>query len=200
MKYITVYCGASTGIKKEYVEAAMEMGKTLSNSNIGLVYGGASTGLMGAIADSVLAHGGNAIGVMPKSIADYEVAHNKLTKLYLVNSMHERKELMASLGDAFITMPGGFGTIEELFEIITWMQLGFHSKPIGILNTDNYYTSLLDWLGHCVANGFIGDVFFRNIGISSSPNRLIQIMRELKTPDNLFIQRQTGDVAEWKIN
>lgn len=195
MKYITVFCGASSGSRPEYTKAATTLGRVLAASGIGLIYGGASTGLMGVIADSILEHGGEAIGVIPQSLVEREVAHQHLTKLHVVQTMHERKALMAELGDAFITLPGGFGTIEELFEVVTWMQLGFHDKPIGILNVENYYGALIDWLGHCVTDGFIGDVFLKHLAVEERAEDLLDTLRQLEAPANLFEQRKMRGAA-----
>ena len=146
---ICVFCGSSDGAKPEYLDAATELGKQLAATNIGLVYGGASVGLMGAVADAVLAAGGEVTGVMPRSLVEREVAHSKLRDLRVVGSMHERKALMTELADAFIALPGGLGTLEEFFEVWTWAQLGEHTKPLGMLNVAGYYDpcscSLTTW-------------------------------------------------------
>ena len=141
MKRVCVYCGSSPGIKPEYREAARVLGQELARREIGLVYGGASIGMMGEIADTVLGNGGEVIGVMPQALINKEVSHPGLTELKVVKSMHERKATMADLSDGFIALPGGLGTVEELFEILTWAQLGFHTKPIGLLNVLGYYDS-----------------------------------------------------------
>jgi uncharacterized protein (TIGR00730 family) len=143
MKRICVFCGSSQGNRTEYRAAAEELGAELVRRNIGLVYGGGNVGLMGLLADSVLQAGGEAVGVIPENLMAREVGHNGLTKLHVVHSMHERKTLMADLSDAFIALPGGFGTFEEFCEIVTWAQLGLHAKPCGILNVLGYYTPLL---------------------------------------------------------
>jgi hypothetical protein len=155
MKRICVFCGSSAGTRPQYRTCAEALGAELARRNIGLVYGGGNVGLMGAIADSVLKAGGEAIGVIPEHLMTREIGHKQLTKLHIVRSMHERKALMADLCDAFIALPGGFGTFEEFFEVVTWSQLGLHLKPCGILNVLNYYTELLNMLDHAVAERFL---------------------------------------------
>jgi uncharacterized protein (TIGR00730 family) len=155
MKRICVYCGSSPGDRGDYAAAARELAEELVARNLGLVYGGASVGLMGLVADRVLALGGEAIGVMPEALVRKEVAHNGLTALHVTRSMHERKTLMAELADGFVALPGGIGTLEELSEIWTWAQLGFHRKPCGLVNTAGYYAGLIAFLDHAVAEGFV---------------------------------------------
>jgi uncharacterized protein (TIGR00730 family) len=155
MKSICVYCGSSSGISPRYAEQARGMGAALAARGIALVYGGGNVGLMGAIADEVLRRGGQVTGVIPQALMDKEVGHRGLTQLHVVKNMHERKAMMAELSDGFIAMPGGIGTLEELFEVFTWAQLRFHDKPIGILNTDGYYDGLLGFVSHMVTQGFV---------------------------------------------
>jgi len=155
MERVCVFCGSSAGSRPEYRSCAEELGRELVRRKIGLVYGGGNVGLMGAIADAVLAAGGEAIGVIPEHLMSREIGHTHLTKLHIVHSMHERKALMADLADAFIALPGGFGTLEEFFEILTWSQLGLHRKPCGMLNVLEYYTPLLAMLDHAVNEGFL---------------------------------------------
>ena len=155
MQRICVFCGSSSGSSPEYEIAARELGLLLAERKIALVYGGSNIGLMGALADAVLEAGGHAIGVIPQSLVDREVAHCGLTDLRIVDSMHERKALMADLADGFIAMPGGYGTFDELCEILTWAQLGIHSKPVGLLNTLGYWKPFLDFLDHAVHAGFL---------------------------------------------
>ena len=155
MRRICVFCGSSEGSRPEYRAAAEEMGAELVRRNIGLVYGGGNVGLMGIVADAVLKAGGEAIGVIPENLMALEVGHKGLTKLHVVRSMHERKALMADLSDAFIAMPGGFGTLEEFCEVLTWSQLGLHAKPCGILNILDYYTPLLQMFDHAVEERFL---------------------------------------------
>lgn len=155
MKTICVYCGSSDGRQPAYVEAARLLGNALVERNIGLVYGGASIGLMTEVADTVLNGGGKVIGVIPRALAKKEVMHAGLTELHIVSSMHERKAKMAEVADGFIALPGGLGTLEELFEILTWAQLGMHQKPCAILNVQGYYDHLLSFLQHAVKEEFV---------------------------------------------
>lgn len=155
MKRYCVFCGSSSGNRPEYRTAAEELGAELVRQNIGLVYGGTSVGLMGVLADAVLKAGGEALGVIPERLMKREVGHKGLTKLHVVRSMHERKALMADLSDAFVAMPGGYGTLEEFCEIVTWAQLGLHAKPCGILNVRGYYSSLLAMFDHAVEERFL---------------------------------------------
>ncbi|HLQ30922.1 MAG TPA: TIGR00730 family Rossman fold protein [Ktedonobacteraceae bacterium] len=155
MRRICVFSGSNMGVRQEYGEAARELGRELVARGLGLVYGGASVGLMGVVADSVLAGGGEVIGVLPRALFRSEVAHKHLTALHEVGSMHERKALMADLSDGFIALPGGFGTFDELFEITTWSQLGLHMKPIGLLDVAGYFTPLLAMVKHASIEGFI---------------------------------------------
>lgn len=155
MKRICVFCGSSMGRQECYREAAEALALCLVRQGIGIVYGGASCGLMGTIADVALAAGGEVIGVMPRMLVDKEIAHSNLSKLFIVNSMHERKATMADLSDAFIALPGGFGTLDEFCEILTWAQLGIHSKPCGLLNVSGYFDPLLQLFDHAVAEGFL---------------------------------------------
>lgn len=150
-----MFCGSSAGSRPEYRACAEELGAELTRNNIGLVYGGGNVGLMGALADAVLKTGGDAIGVIPEHLMAHEIGHKNLTKLHIVHSMHERKALMADLSDAFIALPGGFGTFEEFFEVLTWSQLGLHKKPCGIMNVLGYYTPLLAMLDHAVKEEFL---------------------------------------------
>ena len=155
MKRICVFCGSSAGSQSQYRACAEQLGAELNRRKIGLVYGGGNVGLMGAIADSVLEGGGEAIGVIPEHLTAREIGHKRLTKLHIVHSMHERKALMADLPDAFIALPGGFGTLEEFCEVLTWSQLGLHAKPCGIVNVLGYYTPLLAMLDHAVQERFL---------------------------------------------
>jgi uncharacterized protein (TIGR00730 family) len=155
MKSVAVYCGSSSGNKEEYTQQAQAMGRELARRGLTLVYGGCCVGLMGVIADAVLAEGGRVIGVIPQFLADKEVAHRNCTELHVVETMHQRKLLMADLADGFVAMPGGFGTLEELFEVLTWGQLGLHGKPVGLLNTLGFYDALLSLLDHMSAEAFL---------------------------------------------
>jgi uncharacterized protein (TIGR00730 family) len=155
MRRICVFCGSSPGLHPEYRSAAEELGRELARRKIGLVYGGGNVGLMGALADAALAAGGEVTGVIPQHLMAKEAGHNGLTKLHVVRSMHERKALMADLSDAFIALPGGFGTLEEFCEVLTWSQLGLHSKPCGILNVGGFYSPLLALFDHLVHERFV---------------------------------------------
>jgi hypothetical protein len=155
MKAICVYCGSSPGRLDVYASAARALGQAMVERDLGLVYGGASIGLMGLIADTVMQLGGRAVGVIPKGLARKEVVHRHLTELHVTQSMHERKTLMAELSDGFIAMPGGIGTFEEIFEIWTWAQLGIHAKPCGLLNVAGYYDALTTFLDHAAAEQFL---------------------------------------------
>jgi uncharacterized protein (TIGR00730 family) len=155
MKALCIYCGASPGHSPVYAEAARSLAGTMVDRGIELVYGGGNVGLMGVIADEVMRLGGRATGVIPQALMDKEVGHQALTKLHVVKDMHERKAMMADLADGFIAMPGGIGTLEELFEVFTWAQLGFHDKPIGLLNAHGFYDGLLAFLKHVTGEGFL---------------------------------------------
>ncbi len=155
IKNICVYCGSSSGKNPAYSHAASALAKVMCERGIGLVYGGAAVGVMGVVADAVLAAGGEAIGVIPRSLAVKEVAHSKLTELHVVSSMHERKAMMAELSDGFVALPGGWGTLEEIFEILTWAQLGFHEKPCGLLNIEGYYDHLISFLENAFEQEFV---------------------------------------------
>ncbi|SNR14692.1 LOG family protein [Tenacibaculum jejuense] len=155
MNRITVFCASSFGTDKDFESSAKQLGKKLAQENIELVYGGANVGLMGAVADAVLEHEGKVIGVLPNFLKSKEIAHEGLTQLILVDSMHERKAKMNDLCDGIIALPGGFGTLEELFEVLTWRQLGLHKKPIGILNINGFYDSLISFLDHMTEKGVL---------------------------------------------
>ena len=159
MANICVYCGSNPGRSPEYLEAAATLGRELVARNLGLVYGGASVGLMGAIADAVLDGGGQVTGVIPLALAKKELAHESLTELFVVNSMHERKAKMAELSSGFIAMPGGWGTIEEIFEALTWAQLGLHEKPCGLLNIAGYYDHLDAFMSHAMNQLFVREAY-----------------------------------------
>ena len=179
---ICVFCGSSLGRNDAYRAAAQALGAELARREIGLVYGGASVGLMGVVADAVLDHGGSAIGVLPEALAELEIAHDGLTELRIVSSMHERKAQMADLSEAFIALPGGIGTLEEAFEVWTWSQLGVHAKPIGLLNIATYYDGLERFLDHMVAEAFVKPVH-RNIMLSNAdPAALIDDLLRADVP------------------
>ena len=182
MNRICVFCGSNPGARPEYVEAARRMGVAMVQRALGLVYGGGRVGLMGAIADAVLAEGGSVIGVIPKGLADREVAHTGLPDLRVVGSMHERKATMVSLADAFIAMPGGFGTLEEFHEVVTWAQLGIHGKPCGLLNVEGYYDPLLALFDHGVAEGFILPAYRSLVIAERDEYRLLDLLASYRAP------------------
>lgn len=173
MNRICVFCGSNHGSRSEYTEAAKKLGRTLANRKIGLVYGGAKVGIMGTLADTVLSNGATVIGVMPRFLVEKEVAHSRLSDLHIVDTLHERKSLMAELSDAFIALPGGFGTLEEFFEVVTWAQLGMHKKPCGLLNVCGYFENLIMFLNKAVSEKFLREEHREMIFIHESPEELI---------------------------
>lgn len=174
MPNICVFCGSSIGRDSIYRESAVAMGRAVVRAGYGLVYGGGSVGMMGAIADTVLAERGAVIGVIPEKLAVAELLHVGVTDMRIVATMHERKALMASLSTAFIALPGGYGTLEELFEVITWAQLGIHSKPVGILNVNGYFDGLLDFIDHSISERFV-KAEHRNLFVTASdPDDLLE--------------------------
>ncbi|MES2069345.1 MAG: TIGR00730 family Rossman fold protein [Pseudomonadota bacterium] len=178
MKSICVYCGSSAGASPIYTEAAQALARQFVANDIALVYGGGNVGLMGVIADEVMRLGGKATGVIPQALMDKEVGHTGLSKLHIVNNMHERKAMMAELSDGFIAMPGGVGTLEELFEVFTWAQLGFHAKPIGLLNVDGFYDSLVAFLNHTVQARFLKAEHLAILFNEAQPERLVQLFKQ----------------------
>lgn len=182
MKKICVYCGSSPGKSPEYMEAARILGAELVKRGITLVYGGASVGIMGEIADTVLSHGGEVIGIMPQALADKEISHNGLTDLRVVSSMHERKAMMEDISDGFIALPGGMGTMEELFEVLTWSQLGYHQKPCAFLNIKGYYDSITQFLNHAVEEQFVKPIHREMVLIEDNSARLLDLMATYKSP------------------
>lgn len=174
MQTVCVFCGANPGIDPQFLQGARALGEALAATGRALVYGGAKVGLMGALADSVLAGGGKAIGVLPQSLVDREVAHRGLTELHIVSSMHERKTMMAAFADAFVMMPGGLGTLEEFFEVWTWAQLGLHRKPIGIFGPRAFFSPLLAYLDHLVSQGFVRPEHRRMVTLEENPNALLE--------------------------
>lgn len=174
MKSIAVFCGANSGNNPVYAEAATQLGHLMAAQSIGLVFGGGKVGLMGTIADAVLAKGGQAVGVIPQSLVDREQAHTGLTEQHIVKTMHERKALMASKSDAFVAMPGGFGTLDEINEIITWNQLGIIQKPVAFFNVNGYYDKFMAFLADCVQEGLIKPEYMKNLIVESEPEVLLQ--------------------------
>ncbi len=176
MQRICVFCGSSTGVKHEYAVGARELGLVLAKQNIDLVYGGGHVGLMGVVADAAMSAGAKAIGVIPRCLADKEVAHQGLTELKIVQTMHERKAQMSELSDGFIAMPGGFGTLEELFEVITWAQLGIHHKPFGLFNIAGYFDKLIEFLDYQVEQGFVPARHREMIIVSDEAEQLVELL------------------------
>jgi uncharacterized protein (TIGR00730 family) len=194
MKRICVYCGSREGDRPAYREAAETLGRLIATSGIGIVYGGASVGLMGTVADAAIDAGGEVIGIIPEALLARELGHQRLTELRVVASMHVRKAMMEQLSDGFIALPGGLGTFEELFEILTWSQLGFHDKPIGVLNVDGYYDGLLDFLDHAVAAGFVPRAQRHVLLDADEPNRLLAAMQEYRAPHRSRWIREAHDL------
>jgi uncharacterized protein (TIGR00730 family) len=182
MPRICVYCGSNSGAHTDYADAAVELADVLVRHDYELVYGGSSTGIMGVIADAVLERGGNVHGVMPKFLAAKEIAHTGLTELHVVASMHARKSMMAALSDGFIAMPGGFGTLEEIVEILTWGQLQFHEKPCGLLNVRGYFDRLLAYFDHAQEEGFLRVENRQMVLCDSDAAALIQKFEEYSAP------------------
>lgn len=178
MKWICVFCGSSPGGRLEYRAATKELASELVGRDIGVVYGGGKVGLMGTLADAVLALGGRVVGVIPEHLMAREIGHPGLTQLHVVRSMHERKALMADLCEAFIALPGGFGTLDEFCEVLTWSQLGLHTKPCGILNVLDYYTSFLVLLDHAVQERFLKPENRRLVLARNSPAELLQALED----------------------
>ncbi|MCG2753416.1 MAG: TIGR00730 family Rossman fold protein [Desulfobacteraceae bacterium] len=182
MKRICVFCGSNPGANPRYVQTAKALGRVMAEKSLGLVYGGASVGMMGEIADAVLQAGGDVIGVIPKFLVDKEVSHEHLTDLRVVNSMHERKMLMADLSDGFIALPGGLGTIEEFFEVVTWAQLGMHGKPCGLLNVAGYFRMLVEFLEHAVQERLIRAEHRSMILMDENPGALLEKFDSYQPP------------------
>jgi uncharacterized protein (TIGR00730 family) len=176
LRRICVYCGSSLGAREQYRACAERLGALLAARRIALVYGAGNLGLMGAVADAALKHGGEAVGVIPQVLVDRELAHTGLNDLRVVDTMHERKATMAQLADAFIALPGGIGTLEELAEILTWAQLELHAKPIGLLNQDGYYDHLLRFLDHAVAEGFLRQAHRDQLVVADDPALLLDAL------------------------
>ncbi len=182
LKSVCVFCGSRMGTRPEYLEGARTLGAELARRGLTLVYGGTSVGLMGAVADAVLEGGGKVVGVLPHVLSDREIAHKRLTELHLVDSMHTRKAMMAQRADAFIAMPGGVGTFEELFEITTWAQLGIHHKPIGLLNVADFYSPLLALMRRAVDEGFIPKSRAQPFACDASPIALLDQLQKAGQP------------------
>jgi uncharacterized protein (TIGR00730 family) len=181
-KSLCVFAGSSPGNDPALLESASELGRALVSRGYGLVYGGSSLGLMGRVADAVLAGGGRAVGVIPEFLMTKEIAHGGLTELKVTKSMHQRKDVMASLSDGFIALPGGFGTLEELFEVVTWVQLRLHAKPCGLLNANGYYDSLLQFLDTAVERGLLGAQNRETILVATTAAGLLDRIEAYTTP------------------
>ncbi len=179
---VCVYCGSHDGYDAAFRESAEQLGRVFAQRKIELVYGGGNVGLMGRIADAVIAGGGRVTGVIPRDLQERELAHGGATELVVVESMHERKARMADAADAFIALPGGIGTLEELFETFTWLQLGFHDKPLGLLNVRGFYDTLLRFLDQLVDQGFLRASHRSMLAVDTDPERLLDTLAEFETP------------------
>lgn len=175
---VCVFCGSANGTRPAYLEQARQFGTLLAQAGLTLVYGGGKLGLMGAAADAALAAGGRVVGVIPKLLLEREVGHPGLHDLHIVDNMHQRKQLMADLSHAFVTLPGGAGTLEELFEVYTWAQLGYHTKPLALLNTEGYFTPLLNMLQHAVTQGFLRPAYLDLLQVSNDPQSLLARLQQ----------------------
>lgn len=184
---IALYCGSRTGNKPIYRDTAIELAQHIATQGFGIVYGGASIGLMGQVADTVLEHGGEVVGVIPEFMLDYEIAHSQLTELHIVKSMHERKALMAERASAFIALPGGLGTFEEILEIATWGQLNQHQKPMIIYNVNRFYDALIAQLDHAVDEGFLPPQHRAKLIICENPEQISNVIKNLNSPEHIRV-------------
>ena len=191
MNRICVFCGTNPGSRPAYGVAARELGRVLADQDIGLVYGGASVGIMGQLADSVQEHGGHVTGIIPQQLMEKEAAHTGIGSLIVVASMHQRKSQMADMSDGFIALPGGIGTLEGFFEILTWGQLGIHAKPAGILNVEGYFDGLTGFLDHAVGEGFLREEHRDAIAVESDPGRLLDRLRAYAPPEGEKLMGRT---------
>ena len=187
LSLIALYCGSRTGNKPIYRDKAIELAQHIANQGLGIVYGGASIGLMGQVADTVLEHSGEVVGVIPEFMLDYEIAHNKLTELHIVETMHERKALMAERASAFIALPGGLGTFEEILEIATWGQLNQHQKPMIIYNVNRFYDALIAQLDHAVEEGFLPPQHRAKVIICDSLKQITNVIKNLNSPTRIEV-------------
>ncbi|MFT5683552.1 MAG: hypothetical protein ACI8RZ_004484 [Myxococcota bacterium] len=187
---ICVYCGSSDAVDERYKSAARAVGTLLAERGIGVVYGGGRVGLMGIVADAALAAGGEVLGVIPDKLQGLELGHNGLTELFVVDSMHARKMLMAQLSDGFIALPGGFGTLEEIIEVTTWSQLNYHRKPVGLLNVDGYYDHLIAWIQGAVSAGFIREPHRDLLPAADTPEGLLELLAAATIPE----------LSEWLVD
>lgn len=191
MKRVCVFSGSSLGALVEYAQAARALGRELASRGIGVVYGGASIGLMGALADAVLEAGGEVVGVIPRALVRKEVVHTRLTDLHIVASMHARKAEMEKLSDAFIALPGGIGTLEEFVEILTWLQLRFHSKPCGLLDVCHYYRNFIAFLDDAVRQGFLKRKHLAKLAIASGAEDMVKRLLQLESSGSRPIQSRS---------
>ena len=182
-KRIAVYCGSSNKVHTSYIDLAFQIGQRIATKGIGIVYGGGNVGLMKAVADGALNKGGDVIGVIPKRLETLELAHPDLTKLFVTQGMHERKALMAQLADGFIGLPGGYGTMEEIMEVITWTQINIHAKPIGLLNVKGFYDGIVHWVDHATKEGFIQPAHRKLLCSHSSLDVLLEQMSQVQYVD-----------------
>jgi uncharacterized protein (TIGR00730 family) len=182
MKAVCVYCGSNAGIREDYGVLARALGTEIARRGLTLVYGGARVGLMGQVADAALAAGGRVVGIIPQSLVDKEIAHSGLTESHIVGSMHERKRMMADLSDGFVALPGGIGTLEEIFEMWTWAQLGYHAKPCALIDTAGYWTGLAAFLDHQVQEGFVRAPHREMLLLDDDPARLLDRMEAYEPP------------------
>jgi uncharacterized protein (TIGR00730 family) len=183
LKAICLYCGSSPGADDRFRDAAATLGKTFASRGIELIYGGGSVGLMGVAADACLTAGGRVTGVIPQLLMDKEVGHRGVTKMHVVNTMHERKALMTDLSDAFIALPGGFGTLDELFEALTWLQLGYHAKPVGLLNVAGFFDHLTAFLSHARDQRFLREMHHDSLMVDHELPRLLEKLAAAEAPD-----------------
>jgi uncharacterized protein (TIGR00730 family) len=180
VKRVCVFCGASSGRRLAYADAARALGATCARRGTGVVYGGGRVGMMGALADAALAAGGEVIGVIPKALIERELAHDGLTELHVVGSLHERKALMAELADAFVALPGGFGTLDELAEQLTWSQLGLHAKPVGLLDVDGFWRPLIALARHMTDEGYVRESDLRAVVVAAEPAALLDALEQVE--------------------
>jgi len=175
---VCVYCGSRPGVDEAFARVARHVGQLIAERGWQLVYGGGHRGLMGEVADGALSHGGRVVGVIPHSLVEHEMGHTGLSELHVVDNMHDRKRMMAERADAFLALPGGIGTFEELFEVWTWRQLGYHRKPIGLLNVANYYDGLLTFMSHTVEQGFLGTAQLAQVCVDTVPGTMLDTLHQ----------------------
>jgi uncharacterized protein (TIGR00730 family) len=192
MRRLCIFCGSKAGNQPLYAEQARALAQLLVSRGIGLVFGGGHIGLMGVLADEVLRGGGEAVGVIPRALVEKELAHRGLTHLHVCDTMHQRKAVMADLADAFVALPGGFGTADELFEILTWSQLGLHAKPIGLLNMAHFFDPLLTWIERSMSEGFMKEKHRRLLLVADEPAKLLDLLRDYQpqTPEAKWLDSE----------